>query len=355
MKGTAKLYGLQVKRGNDERRDPYKATAAAAAYLKDLYNIYGSWYLAIASYNAGEGRIRNAILRHRERNFWELAAKNALPDETMNYVPKFIAAVIVAENYKKFGFAYNGPSKGADTVAEDVSKLVALDQYRRGSKPHKGGATVASNESSEGETTTYIVKRGDNLSRIAQKNEVTIADIRGCNHKLRGNTVNIGQRLIIGCSAKQVRIAKAEAKEKEKEIMAQATPVTNGKHKIYKVKHGDTLDAIARKNSLTIDSIKACNPTLKRYQILAGQKLKLTCGAGEEEPSAETVVATVVETPSKTIKKTNQYKIHVVRPGESLWTISQKYNVTISDLMAWNNLKKRSVIFKGRRLRVYNK
>jgi len=348
MKGTAKLYGLQVKKGNDERREPYKATAAAASYLKDLYNIYGSWYLAIASYNAGEGRIRNAILRHRERNFWELAAKNALPDETMNYVPKFIAAVIVAENYSKFGFAYNGPSKGADTVAQDINKLVALEQYRRGSRPHATSSTAGT--SSEEGSIAYVVRRGDNLSRIAKKNDVTVAEIKKCNAKIKGNNVYVGQKLVIGCEGKEVRVASAAPTTK----VPIANGNGNGKHKHYKVKYGDTLEGIAKKHSLTIESIKNCNPTLKRYQILAGQKLKLTCVPAEENIS-ETVAAATTPVTTASIKSPGgSYKVHVVRNGESLWSISQKYSVTISDLMAWNNLKKRSIIFKGRRLRVYN-
>ena len=138
---------------------------------------------------------------------------------------------------------------------------------------------------------------------------------------------------------------------KTKEVVATA------KHKntnFYKVKHGDTLEAIAKANNLTIDGIKSCNPTVKRYQILAGQRLKLTCTPADvEDVVTEENVA--LDTAIKPVPKTLAYKVHVVRPGESLWTISQKYNVTISDLMSWNNLKKRSVIFKGRRLRVYNK
>ncbi len=354
MPGTGKLYGLSVRRGNDERNDPYKACAAAAAYLKDLYNIYGSWYLAIASYNAGEGRIRNAILRHRERNFWELAAKNALPDETMNYVPKFIAAVIVAENYSKFGFAYNGPSKGATTVAEDVSKLVALDQYRRGARPQRGSIESKEAQSLSAEATVYKVKRGDNLSKIAQRHHVSISDIKNCNSRLRGNNVNIGQRLVINCEGKETVITKNLKNDaKVKEIVAAAAPKRSTAN-IYRVKRGDTLEAIAKRNNLTIEGIKDCNPTVKRYQILAGQKLKLTCTpVDEEDVVTEETVA--INTAVKPVKKAGAYKVHVVRPGESLWTIAQKYNVTITNLMAWNNLKKRSIIFKGRRLRVYNK
>jgi len=337
MKGTAKLYGLQVKRGNDERYDPYKSTAAAAAYLKDLYNIYGSWYLAIASYNAGEGRIRNAILRHRERSFWELAAKNALPDETMNYVPKFIAAVIVAENYKKFGFAYNGPSSGATVVADDVNKLVALDQYHRGARPQRTSSSKGSSYASNTEE-AYTVRRGDNLSRIAQKFGTTISELRECNDDIRGNKINVGQKLAVNCSGtKKETTPKAVVVARNTQ---QSNPTSMAKALgTYRVRYGDTLEGISKKYSLTVDQIKECNPTVQRYQILAGQSLKLTCA---KEPA---VAATELPT---------GYKVHIVRNGESLWSISNKYGVTIADLMRWNKLKKRSIIFKGRRLKIYN-
>ncbi|MFH1223287.1 MAG: LysM peptidoglycan-binding domain-containing protein [Pseudomonadota bacterium] len=359
MKGTARLYGLQVKRGLDERYDPYKSTAAAAAYLKDLYNIYGSWYLAIASYNAGEGRIRNAILKHRERSFWELAAKNALPEETMNYVPKYIAAVIVAENYRKFGFAYNGPSSGAPVVAEDVNKLVAMDKFRRGAKPSRPTGAASGYAASSG-TETYIVKRGDNLSKIADRFGTTISDLKYCNERIHGSTIGVGQRLRINCE-RATQIAKAENKEAAKEISAAAATVVAANApapasaatvvrpskveqdtetkipRTYRVKYGDTLEGIGKKYSLSVEDIKDCNPTVQRYQILAGQRLKLTC-------TKETVVA--AGTPS--------YKVHVVRPGESLWSISSRYGVSVNDIMKWNNLKSRSVIFKGRRLKIYS-
>lgn len=352
MKGTARLYGLQVTRKNDERLNPYRATAAAAAYLRDLYNIYGSWYLAIASYNAGEGRIRNAIIKHRERNFWELAAKNALPDETMNYVPKYIAAALIAENPKLYGFQYNGPSKDAVMVAEDVS------QYRRGAvavstKTAKTSSTelamnnaTTSREEKETtvvvETVTYKVKRGDSLSRIAQKNNVSMAQIRSCNTKMKSDNVMIGQELVINCSP--VTTGSTEIANNDETVINEndvVAPVTTKTKKItYKVRYGDTLEGISKKFNTSISSIKECNPTVKRYEIMAGQRLKITC------TSDTTIAANNANRTSVT---------HVVKRGESLWSISQKYDVSVTDIMKWNNLKKRSKIFAGRKLKIVGK
>jgi membrane-bound lytic murein transglycosylase D len=360
MKGTARLYGLQVTRKSDERLSPYRATAAAAAYLRDLYNIYGSWYLAIASYNAGEGRIRNAIIKHRERNFWELAAKNALPEETMNYVPKYIAAAIIAENPKLYGFNYNGPSKDAVMVAEDVSKMLASEQYRRGavavssrSKLVMASAsptmttTTTSNENTE--MTIYRVKRGDNLSRIAAKNDVTLSQIRECNSRLKGDNVFVGQKLVLRCLKTGAEVAQVTQRETavqeeagetvmETTTAAAATTKAPSKRIVYRVHYGDTLEGISKKFGTTIAQLKECNPTVKRYEILAGQRLKVAC-------SQDTELA---------VKKAGSVT-HVVKRGESLWSISQKYDVSITDIMKWNNLKKRSKIFAGRKLKILSK
>jgi membrane-bound lytic murein transglycosylase D len=105
IEGTARRYGLKVNDWVDERRDPEKATRAAASYLKDLFQQFGCWYLAAAGYNAGEHRVEGALLRNDEDTFWALARKGLLPRETCHYVPQFIAAALIARNPQKYGFA----------------------------------------------------------------------------------------------------------------------------------------------------------------------------------------------------------------------------------------------------------
>ncbi len=104
IQGTGRRYGLAINNYVDERRDPVKATHAAAKYLLDLYKQFGSWYLAAASYNCGEGRVQREIQSSNHKNFWELSDNQRLPTETKNYVPQMIAATIIAKNPKKFGF-----------------------------------------------------------------------------------------------------------------------------------------------------------------------------------------------------------------------------------------------------------
>ena len=104
MRETGRRYGLRVDSYVDERRDPLRSTVAAALYMKDLYNVFHSWYLAVAAYNAGEGRIMNTIMRSKTRDFWEMARRKVLPNETMNYIPKFIAATMIGTDPQKYGF-----------------------------------------------------------------------------------------------------------------------------------------------------------------------------------------------------------------------------------------------------------
>lgn len=104
IKGTAVRYGLTIDSYVDERRDPEKSTKAAAKYLLDLYKRFGSWYLAAASYNCGEGRVQKELNQSNHKNFWELSANQCLPNETKNYVPQMIAATIIAKNPERFGF-----------------------------------------------------------------------------------------------------------------------------------------------------------------------------------------------------------------------------------------------------------
>ncbi|MFI5294669.1 MAG: transglycosylase SLT domain-containing protein [Thermodesulfovibrionales bacterium] len=112
ISSTAKRYGLQINWWKDERRDPVKSTTAAADYLKDLYGMFGSWNFAMAAYNAGEGKILRAIKKSRADDYWDLLDTKHIRNETKEYVPKFIAASIIARNPEDFGFLdieYNEP------------------------------------------------------------------------------------------------------------------------------------------------------------------------------------------------------------------------------------------------------
>ncbi|MDE3017532.1 MAG: transglycosylase SLT domain-containing protein [Nitrospirota bacterium] len=104
MKGTAQVYGLRVDQYVDERRDPIKSTVAAARYLRDLYDLFGTWPLAMAAYNAGEGKVMRALQKSRADSFWDIAATKHIRRETKEYVPRFMAATIIAKDPGQFGF-----------------------------------------------------------------------------------------------------------------------------------------------------------------------------------------------------------------------------------------------------------
>lgn len=129
---TARRYGLKVNWWIDERRNFTKATQAAIRYKKDLYSMFRSWHLVSASYNTGENRIARLIKKHQTNDFWELAELRTLSDETTNYVPKIIAATLIAKSPALYGFKnlkYKVPYKFEETFVPGGTDLTNLAQY----------------------------------------------------------------------------------------------------------------------------------------------------------------------------------------------------------------------------------
>jgi hypothetical protein len=127
--GTARRYGLKIDTWVDERRDPLKSTRAAAAYLKDLHNYFGRWYLAVAAYNAGQGAIDKALQSSGAKDFWTLGTKAKLNEETRNFVPKFVAASLIASDPQKYGFSeltYDPPMDYEEMEVQGSLRLVSL-------------------------------------------------------------------------------------------------------------------------------------------------------------------------------------------------------------------------------------
>lgn len=212
---TAKRYGLKITWWKDERRDPVKSTNAAAAYLKDLYKMFGSWNLAMAAYNAGEGRIQKAMKRSNAENYWELLDTSHIKNETKEYVPRFIAASLIANNPQDFGFneiEYHEPlifdevvldspvdlsvaAECAGTTVEEIKRL--NPELRRWCTPPDvssytlkipAGTTERFTEAlaaiPEDERFTierYTVKKGETFNRIAKKTGVPVAVILSLN------------------------------------------------------------------------------------------------------------------------------------------------------------------------------
>jgi membrane-bound lytic murein transglycosylase D len=177
--GTARRYGLRVDKYVDERYDPRKATRAAIQYLKDLHNVYQSWPLAIAAYNSGERRVLNAIMISNNRDFWDIIKKKRLPKETMEYVPKFMAAVIIGNDYNRFSIDQKLINRGLrKKISRDYLKLVMKKRYvaKKLHRKYRPGV---------------IYKRGITLSEVTKKKKVVISKLKNAIHM-----VTRGERLI---------------------------------------------------------------------------------------------------------------------------------------------------------------
>ncbi|MEZ4742963.1 MAG: LysM peptidoglycan-binding domain-containing protein [Bdellovibrionota bacterium] len=300
MKATGHRYGLKKNYYVDERQDPFRATMAAADYLKDLHRVFDSWYLAMAGYNAGEMRILRSIMKANSRNFWELARKKALPRETMNYVPKFLAASIIGRNPEKFGFSVPSGDKVSEVAMVDVPSPIKLKSVSdvfgisydtlkelnphllRGMTPPTGGSYGiwvpvsveqsvrdgqnllakhrlknyrSVNYASTSNIKYHRVRRGENLTMIARKYDMPVWKLRRLN-ALHSSVIRVGERLKVrGGLSKSTRRAQASVK-------------------LYKVRRGDNLTKIAKKFGVSVSQIKRRNK-IRRNRILAGQTLKI--------------------------------------------------------------------------------
>ncbi len=212
---TARRYGLEINWWKDERRDPVKSTEAAADYLKDLYGMFGSWNLAMAAYNAGEGKILNALRRSNADNYWDLLHTRHIRQETKEYVPKFIAASLIANNPKDFGFndiEYNQPlrydeveldapidlSVAAECAGTDLDTIKKLNpELRRWCTPPDAGQYVLRIPEGTREAFVkkladipdderftidrYKVRKGDTFRKIARKTGIPASIILALN------------------------------------------------------------------------------------------------------------------------------------------------------------------------------
>lgn len=232
MRGTAQLYGLKVNHWVDERLDPVKSTIAAANYLRDLYAELGDWYLAMAAYNAGPGKIRSAIRRSGSRDFWRVAETKHIARETANYVPKVLAAVLLASDPKGHGFDFQAdhvePFPDAEVL---VTKPVQLDEIasklgtsrrqlalwnpelirnitppsRKGYKLRLSTALAEKWESVQNQIAaveitdvqTHTIRKGETLSRLARLYKVSIRDIRAVNPDLSADRLRPGKTVAI--------------------------------------------------------------------------------------------------------------------------------------------------------------
>lgn len=228
---TAKRYGLVIDWWRDERKDPVKSTKAAAEYLKDLYKMFGSWNLALAAYNAGEGRISKALKRSDAEDYWALLGTKQIRDETKEYVPRYIAATMIANTPEEYGFSnleYHEPleydevtitapidieiiAKCAKCTVKEIREL--NPELRRWSTPpnvpkytiripagtadlfQKNLAAIPKDERFTVET--YIARKGDTIKKIARKTGTPVSAILAMNSLSGIERISAGDKIIL--------------------------------------------------------------------------------------------------------------------------------------------------------------
>lgn len=297
MPATGKLYGLKIDWWIDERKDPIKSTMAAAEHLKDLHNLFGSWPLALASYNAGAGKVQRAVLRTRSDDFWDLKASRYIRKETKNYVPKYMAATIIAKNPGAYGFSITsiGPFKSdevvvgqstdlrliarcADVTYEEIKELnpelkrwVTPPQYANyvlriptGRKDTFLANYAAIPAEQKIKWERHMVKKGETLAVLARQYNTTPEALRDING-IKKDYVIPGKHILIPLDL--------NSKTQDLSYL----PINQGsklQNILYRVRRGETLGVIARNNNVTVADIREWNKGLGK-SVRAGQKIKL--------------------------------------------------------------------------------
>ena len=298
MPATGKLYGLKIDWWVDERKDPIKSTMAAAEHLKDLHNLFGSWPLALASYNAGAGKVQRAVLRTQSEDFWDLRASRYIRKETKNYVPKYMAATIIAKNPEAYGFSIaNGlPYKFDEVVVNESTDLRLIarcagctyeelkelnPELKRwvtppqdttyslripsGSKQAFLDSFAAIPPEQKIKWERYLVQKGETLSSVAKKfhtNPESISEVNG----LKKNRLTPGKHILI-----PIELA---GKTQDLTYLSVNQQGSKLQPILYRVRRGETLGVIARNHNVTISDIREWNKGIGKT-IRAGQKLKL--------------------------------------------------------------------------------
>lgn len=350
MLRTAKSLGLEVNSLVDERRDPIRSSEIAAKYLKQLYEIYGNWSLAIASYNCGPGNVNKALRRAggENKDFWDIYFY--LPAETRGYVPAFIAANYVMTYY-------------AD---HDLGRSLAIRPIT---------------------TDTVHVNHRVHFNQIASVLDIPIEEIRVLNPQYRKDEIPgdihpyaltlPSQQIYSYIVSEDSIIARDAALYARRTVVEPndgTTTTIDGDTQLtvirHKVKSGETLSKIARHYGVSTASIKKWN-NLRSNRILRGQQLKIHVYeevSRKEEPEEiattetsttptvaqnETPEVASVETPAEAPEKSQPENpaYHTVSRGETLGSIADDYRVSLSDLREWNNISG-NTIYAGQRLLV---
>lgn len=299
MPATGRRYSLRIDQWVDERRDPVKATMAAAMYLKDLSAMFnGDWYLAAAGYNAGENKIFRAIDRYNTSDFWELTKGSYLKRETKDYVPKLLAAAIVAKDPARYGF----------------DEIVTIPQI---------------------EHDTVTLPGRTDLELVARLTGTTYQSIRELNPALRHwstppNYPDFELRIPKGTKA---RFEAEYNKVPEEERYSEKPLYTR-----YTAGRKDSQQTVARRFEISVGELAELNG-LSRKARVAGKQLIV--------PARQTVD---FANEGKQASEQVEIRYYTVRKGDTLTALARRFKVSTKLLASWNNLKGKMALAPGKRL-----
>jgi LysM repeat protein len=302
--GTGKLYDLRIDWWVDERRNLEKATRAAASHLSDLYEQFDSWPLALAAYNCGSRRVERAIARHKTRDFWKLTT---LPSQTRNYVPKFMAALYIGKDPRRFAFT---PPSGERYTYDVVPVEDATD-----------------------------------MRLIAELAECPLEQILELNPYVKRwctpPSEKYDVRVPVGKGAQVVeRLGQVPAEER----------VTWRRHRVVR---GETLTGLAKQYSTSVQAIRDANKLGTRKTLKPGTYVIIpVISVGEPGPRVAQYIAEAAKSASATAGTTSRGLSYKVRRGDTLSSISRRHGVSVSQIMKWNR-KRSARIFVGERLRLH--
>ena len=371
---TGRHFGLSQNWWVDSRRDVIAATDAALDYLQKLHGMFGSWELALAAYNWGEGSVSRAIAKNKAQGLPTDYLSLRMPNETRQYVPRLMAIKNLIAAPKNFGIDLgvvpNQPYFAQITLTQHIDVALAAKlsdttlneftslnpHYNRPVIQAKQPVTLllpvdkaevfASNLENYGKPLVswqaYHAKRGEKLDSIASRYGISserLKDANGISLK-RGRLVTNQVLLVPGTS---------NAKLESAAFTQVATEAASGEpSRVYSVRKGDTLLSIAKRHGVKAEQIKAWS-NLKSNRLALNQKLNL--GPVAKTTRVETKLA-AAKTPSKTTqkiaaKKAQANKRYTVRRGDTLYSIAQRFDVDLDDLMRWNKLSAKKRLHPG--------
>ena len=307
MPGTGREYGLKINFWVDERRDPEKSTIAAARHLRDLYRVYNDWGLVLAAYNAGMGSVRRAVRKSKSRDIWRIITRRYLKRETLEYIPRFFAAVEIARNYDRYGFNIN--KKSSKNKNYKYTKKIKLE---------------------------YPV----DLTILAKKLGLSLKSIMFFNPELKRYItppkVNYNLRIPTDYYALVFSICHNIKPQELIDVRE------------YMVHTGETLGEIA--NLFQTNQILICrlNGIKNPKRIYAGQKLLVPVNNKNKNIRFN---YNFYEIPKKGFL--TQEINYTIKNGDNLWIIARKFHTTVEDLLAVNGLTFNSVLYPGDSIKIW--